>query len=53
MLSQFNNEVSIPPEFEYQVEEMKKKLHCSMANFAHIRFKRAVEMRMSVVKDAR
>ena len=39
------------PEFEYQVEEMKKRLYGSLANFAQIRFKRAVQMRMSVVNE--
>ena len=37
------------PEFEFQVEELKKRLHGTVANFAQIRFKRAMQMRMSVV----
>ena len=41
------------PEVEFQIEEMKKRLHCSMANFAQIRFKKAIEARMSAVKNAR
>ena len=41
----------ICPEFEYQVEELKKRLQYSVANFAQLRFKRAIQMRMSVVAD--
>ena len=39
------------PEFEYQVEEMRKRLHDSVANIAQIRFKKAIQKRMSVVND--
>ena len=39
------------PEFEYQAEELKKRLQYSMANFAQIRFKRAMQMRLSIVEN--
>ena len=39
------------PEFEYQVEEMKKRLHDTVANIAQIRFRKAIQQRMSVVNE--
>ena len=41
----FNDEYSTP-EVEYKVEELQKRLQYSMANFAQVRFKRAMKMRM-------
>lgn len=38
------------PEFEYQAEELKKKLQSAMANFAQIRFKRAMKARISLTQ---
>ena len=35
------------PKFEFLVEERVKKLQYSLANFAQLRFKRAVQMRLS------
>ena len=40
------------PEVEYQAEELSKRLKFSMANFAQARFKRAMMMQMSLIKDA-
>ena len=39
------------PQFEYKAEELKKKLQFSMANFAQLRFKRAVQMRLAMDED--
>ena len=41
----------LTPEFEFQAEELKKKLRFSLANFAQIRFKRSVQMRMSALNN--
>ena len=40
------------PEFEYQAEELKKRLKYSMANFAQVRFMRSMKMQMSLTQDA-
>jgi len=37
--------------FEYQAEELSKKLRFSMANFAQLRFKRAMQFRMSLYEN--
>ena len=39
------------PESEYHAEQLKKRLQYQMANFAKIRFKRLVQMRMSPIED--
>ena len=36
---------------EYQAEELSKKLRYSMANFAQLRFKRAMQFRMSLYEN--
>ncbi len=41
-----NNNYSLP-EIEYQAEELRKRLLFSMANFAQVRFLRAVKRRMA------
>jgi len=40
------------PEIEYQAEELKKRLKYSMANFAQVRFRRAMKMQMALIEDA-
>ena len=35
---------------EYQAEELSKKLRYSMANFAQLRFKRAMKLRMQLLE---
>ena len=38
------------PEFEYQAEELSKRLKFSMANFAKVRFIRSMKMQMSMIE---
>ncbi len=38
------------PEFEYQAEELRKRLQYTVANFAQIRFRREMKARMAPVK---
>ena len=40
-------------ETEFKLDEMKKKLQYSMANFAQIKYKRAMESRMTVLRRAK
>ena len=50
MATQYSfKETFTSPEFEYQVEELRKKLHGSVANFAQIRYRKSMQMRMSIV----
>ncbi len=42
----------ISPELDYRAEELQKKLRYSMANFAQIRFKRAIKLRISLEESA-
>ena len=44
---EYNDSFSAP-ELEYKVQELQKKLKYSMANFAQVRFKRAIKMRTSL-----
>ena len=39
------------PEADYQAEELQKKLKYSMANFAQVRFKHYMKMRLTVVQN--
>ena len=39
------------PEFEYQVEELQKRLRNEKANYAYIKFRRSMERRLSLVND--
>ena len=41
----------LSPEFEYKAEELKKKMQCTMANFAQIRFRKAMQARLIVASD--
>ena len=45
----FDNMYSTP-ESEYHAEELKKRLQYSMANFAQLRFKRAMKLRMQLLE---
>ena len=52
MATQFSfNEALSTPESEYHAEELKKRLQFSMANFAQIRFKRSMQMRMVLIDE--
>ena len=51
MATQYSYNDYLKPEFEYQAEELQKRLQFSMANFAQLRFKRAMQMRLAVVEN--
>ena len=51
MATQYSYNEYSTPEYEYHAEELKKRLLCSMANFAQLRFKRAVQMRMTLPEN--
>ena len=52
MATQYSyNELYSIPESEYHAEELQKRLQFSMANFAQIRFKRSMQMRMTLISD--
>ena len=44
--SQENMFITVP-EADYQAEVLQKKLKCTMANFAQVRFKHYMKMRIS------
>ena len=39
------------PEFEYQVEELRKRLRGEKANYAYLKFRRSMERRLSIVNE--
>jgi hypothetical protein len=52
MTTQYSyNELYSTPESEYHADELKKRLHGSLANFAQIRFKRAMRLRMALLEN--
>ena len=52
MATQYSyGEAHSTPETEYQAEQLQKRLMYKMANFAQIRFKRAMQLRMSVTEN--
>ena len=52
MATQFSyREDYLTPETEYRAEELKKQLQYQLANFSPIRFKKAVQMRMSLPEN--
>ena len=52
MATQYSYEnISSTAEFEYQAEELRKRMQYAKANFAYIKFKRAMQSRMSGIND--
>ena len=51
MATQYSYNWYDTPEFEYQVEELQKRLRNEKANYAYIKFRRSMEIRLSLVND--
>ena len=51
MAAQYSYILDKSPEFEFQVEEMQKRLRNEKANYAYIKFRRSMERRLSLVND--
>ena len=52
MATQYSySEAYLTPESEFRAEELKKRMMSEMANFAQIRFKRSMQLMMSILED--
>ncbi len=52
MATQYSyDELFNSPEFEFQVEELRKRLRAEKANYAYLKFKRSMEKSLSIVNE--
>lgn len=51
MATQYSYSLYNSPEFEFQVEELRKRLRNEKANYAYVKFRHSMERRMSLVND--